>query len=186
MVRRSVPGGMATTATKSAGVEIIGIVPADETKIFRLDKTIIDGTGSFFEDQRDELALIGQDLAKELNIIRFLIDSIVISNLKSQEIPASVTDKLQTLSGERFQNEKKFDKAVNSVLSKNDSKKYFHQIKSEAWSYREGSRLTLTFLDKDNNQVGARFRIAGIYDTTEAQEVIRRSMSDYARAFPHM
>lgn len=165
MVRRSVTGGMATTATKSTGVEIIGIDPSDEKKIFSLDKTIIAGTGNFFDDQRGELALIGQDLAKELNIIRFLIDSTVISNLESQDVPASVIDKIQTLSGERFQNEKQFNKAVNSVLSKAESQKYFHTIKSEAWSYREGSRLTLTFLDRDNNQVGARFRIAGIYDT---------------------
>ncbi|MCJ7616497.1 MAG: FtsX-like permease family protein, partial [Desulfobacterales bacterium] len=42
--------------------------------------------------------------------------------------------------------------------------KYGQLIKEKAWSFREGSRLTLTFLDKDNYQVGAVFRVAGLYD----------------------
>ncbi len=71
---------MAATATKSAGVEIIGINPEEEKRVFALDKTIIEGTGDYFErESRYDLALIGQDLAKELNIIRFMIDTAVIS-----------------------------------------------------------------------------------------------------------
>lgn len=164
LVKRSVTGGMAATATKSSGVEIIGIDPGEEKEIFALDKTIITGTGNYFEDSREDLILIGQDLAKELNIIRFVIDSTVISNLRQQGVPENVLGSLEQFSGTRFKNEKKFNKEVNRVLPKK-SGKYFYIIKREAWSYREGSRLTLTFLDKDNNQVGARFRIAGIYDT---------------------
>lgn len=164
-VKRSVTQGMASTATKSAGVEIIGISPEEEKSIFTIDKTIIEGTGNYFEDPVKDPVLIGQDLAKELNIIRFAIDSSVISSLRIKKVPEKVLDSLATLAGVRFQNEKKFDKAVRGVLSVAENKKYFHEIKREAWNYREGSRLTLTFLDRDNNQVGARFRIAGIYDT---------------------
>ncbi len=164
MVMRSITGGMAGTASRSSGVEIIGIDPAEEKKIFSLDKTIIPGTGSYFDDSRGELILIGQDLAKELNIIRFSIDSAVIDRLRKNDIPEKILSGLEALSGQRFQNEKKFNKAINSLLSTKESK-YFHTIKQEAWNYHGGSRLTLTFLDKDNNQVTARFRIAGIYDT---------------------
>jgi ABC-type lipoprotein release transport system permease subunit len=164
LVKRSITGGMAGTASKSAGVQIIGINPGEEKKIFTLDKAIIEGTGSYFEDPRSDLVLIGQDLAKELNIIRFTIDSTVISKLRKDGFPEKILSGLETLSGYRFQNEKKFNKAINSLLSKNEGK-YFYRIKQAAWNYREGSRLTLTFLDKDNNQVTGRFRIAGIYDT---------------------
>lgn len=163
-VKRSVTGGMAATATKSSGVEIIGIDPQQEKQIFALDKTVIEGTGNYFEDSREDLVLIGQDLAKELNIIRFVIDSTVISDLRKLDVPDPVIDSLETFAGTRFKNEKQFDKQVSTILPKS-ARKYFYIIKREAWSYREGSRLTLTFLDKDNNQVGARFRIAGIYDT---------------------
>ncbi|HEX2974365.1 MAG TPA: FtsX-like permease family protein [Bacteroidales bacterium] len=165
-VRRSITGGMASTANGSAGVEITGIDPSGELKIFSLDKTIIAGTGDFFRDTtiKDQV-LIGQDLAKELNIVRFFIDGKVIKDLDSLGVPSTVISKLDSLKGKRFSGEKLFDKALKQVLSKKESKEYFYLIKGEAWSYRKGSRLTLTFLDKDNNQVGARFRIAGIYDT---------------------
>ncbi|MFA5817783.1 MAG: FtsX-like permease family protein [Bacteroidales bacterium] len=165
MVERTIISGMASTASKSAGVQIIGIDPEMEKKIFTLNKTIMQGTGDYFEkESKNELALIGQDLAKELNIIRYSIDSTVLLTLKMQEIPDEILDKLASLSGIRFANEKKFNKTINSLLSKREINKYGQKIKKEAWSFREGSRLTLTFLDKDNNQVGARFRLAGIYD----------------------
>lgn len=165
-VRRTIVSGMAGTASKSAGVEIAGIDPADEQKIFSVDKTIIPGTGSFFDDEsKADPVLIGQDLAKNLNIIRFAIDSSVCSGLLRLKVPPATVSKLEAMSGERFSNEKKFNKRVRVLLTARESSKYGHLVKQEAWSYREGSRLTLTFLDTNDNQVGARFRITGIYDT---------------------
>jgi putative ABC transport system permease protein len=164
-VRRTIVSGMAGTAAKSAGIQIIGIEPEAEMKIFKLDKKIMHGTGDYFEKASNyDLALIGQDLAKELNIIRFSIDSTVIKNLEEQNIPEGTLRKIVSMSGIRFTNEKKFERTLKSLLSKREINKYGQEIKKEAWSFRAGSRLTLTFLDKENNQVSARFRLAGIYD----------------------
>jgi ABC-type lipoprotein release transport system permease subunit len=165
MVKRTVITGMAGTATKSAGVQIIGIDPEMEKKIFILDKRVMTGTGDYFENESDkDPALIGQDLAKELNIIRFSIDSTVLKNLGKLKIPEETLEKIKSMSGVRFPNEKKFNRTLKSLLSNREIRKYGQEIKKEAWSFREGSRLTLTFLDKDNNQVSARFRLTGIYD----------------------
>jgi ABC-type lipoprotein release transport system permease subunit len=169
MVKRTIISGMAGTATKSAGVQIVGIDPEEEKKIFTLNKTIMPETGDFFErESRYNLALIGQDLAKELNIIRFVIDSAVLEKLRKQEIPDKIIQKISSLSGTRFANEKKFIRTVNNLLSKKEIKKYSQRIKKEAWTFREGSRMTITFLDKENNQVGAVFRLTGIYDIKNA------------------
>jgi ABC-type lipoprotein release transport system permease subunit len=185
MVKRTIISGMASTATKSAGVEITGIDPEQEKKIFTINKTIIPGTGDYFEkESRNNLALIGQDLAKELNIVRYSIDSTVIKNLKKQEVPANILNKLTSLYGSRFPNEKKFNKTINNLLSKNERVRYWQKIKNEAWSFREGSRLTLTFLDKDNNQTGAVFRLTGLYDvknTMFEQSMIFVKNSDIKR-----
>ena len=165
MVERTLINGMASTATKSIGVQIVGIDPEEDKKIFALYKTIIAGTGDFFENEsRNNMAFIGQDLAKELNIIRFSIDSNSLGNLKRQEIPDNILEKLSSLSGMRFPNEKKFTRRLKSLLSGKEITRYGQKIKKEAWSFREGSRMTLTFLDKDNNQVGAVFRLTGLYD----------------------
>ena len=51
MVKRTIITGMASTATKSTGVQIVGIEPEDEKKIFTLYKTVIPGTGDFFEKE---------------------------------------------------------------------------------------------------------------------------------------
>lgn len=157
--------GMANTATKSAGVQILGIDPLEEKKVLHLNETTIPGTGDFFEkDSRYYLAYIGNELAKELNIIRYQIDKDVLDSLAARELPAEVLDKLTPFSGQRFKSEKSFQKEVKAALSMKEQHKYGAAIKEEAWTFRARSKMTLTFLDKDQMQTGAVFRIAGIYD----------------------
>ena len=162
---RTLITGMANTATKSAGVQIIGIDPEKEKEVMRLNKTTIPGTGDFFETaSRHNLAYIGEALAKELNIIRYRIDEAVLDSLAAQEVPAEVLDKLVPFSGKRFTSEKAFKNEVKGVLSMKEQREYGALIKEEAWSFRTRSKMTLTFLDRDQMQTGAVFRIAGIFD----------------------
>ena len=167
--KRTIITGMANSAYKSTGVQIVGIDPEEEKQVFTLSKKIIPGTGDYFEkESRFNLALIGLDLAKDLNLVRYSIDSASISGLNEKGIPHAITDMLVPLIGKRFTNEKQFIKGMKSLFSTGEDKKYGQEIKEAAWNFREGSRFTLTFLDKDNNQVGAVFRVAGIYDISNS------------------
>lgn len=169
VIGRTLLSGMANTATKSVGVQIAGIDPEKEKTVFSLYSKVMPRTGSFFEkDSKYSLAFIGQDLAKDLNIIRFSIDSSSIGEMQRLDVPASVTDKLRQLIGVRFDSEKKYNKKIKSLLSPGDEIKYGPIIKKAAWNFRENSKITLTFLDRDNNQVGAVFRISGIFDVTNS------------------
>jgi len=162
---RTVITGMANTATKSAGVQILGIDPESEREVLQLYQTTIPGTGGFFDtESRYQLAYIGEALAKELNIIRYRIDESMLDSLARREVPAEVLEKLVPFSGHRFKSEKSFKKEVKGVLSMKEQQEYGAVIKEEAWSFRARSKMTLTFLDKDQMQTGAVFRIAGIYD----------------------
>ena len=162
---RTVITGMANTAGKSAGVQIIGIDPEMEKQVTTVSKKIIPGTGDYFEkESKLNLALIGQELAKDLNIIRYTVDTATLIRLKEKGLPEKIISKLVPLIGRRFSNEKQFIKEMKTVFSTGEALKYGLMIRKEAWSFREGSRLTLTFLDKDNNQVGAIFRLTGLYD----------------------
>ncbi len=162
---RTVITGMANTATKSAGVQILGINPESEREVLQLCQTTIPGTGDFFDaESRYQLAYIGEALAKELNIIRYRIDESMLDSLAKREVPAEVLEKLVPFSGHRFKSEKSFKKEVKGVLSMKEQHEYGAVIKEEAWSFRARSKMTLTFLDKDQMQTGAVFRIAGIYD----------------------
>ncbi len=162
---RTIITGMANTATKSAGVQIMGIDPETEKEVLRLNETTIPGTGDFFETaSRHHLAYIGHELAKELNIIRYRIDEEVLDSLSAKEVPADVLEKLSPFTGRRFKSEKAFKKEVKGVLSMKEQHEYGALIKEEAWSFRARSKMTLTFLDKNQVQTGAVFRIAGIFD----------------------
>lgn len=157
--------GMANTATVSTGVQIVGVDPEKEKKVFSLYKKIMDGTGDYFEKESGyNLALIGEDLAKELNIIRYSIDGSTLTGLKADGVPDEMITRLSSLTGLRFNSEAIFIKKLRSVFTGDEEAKYGAIIKEKAWSYRKDSRLILTFLDKDNNQVSAAFRLAGLYD----------------------
>ncbi len=165
VVKRTVITGMANTATKSTGVQIVGINPAEEKEVFTLFETTMPGTGDFFEtESQRNLIYIGQDLAKELNIIRFRIDESVLTSLSEMDVPKSVLDKLKPYLGYRFKSEKAFKKEMKQELTLKEQHEYGKMIRDEAWSFRERSKMTLTFLDKDQMQTGAVFRIAGIFD----------------------
>jgi ABC-type lipoprotein release transport system permease subunit len=166
MAPRVIVTGMANTASKSAGVQIIGIDPAAEKEVFRLYEKTIPGTGDFFEtESRYNLAYIGYELAKDLNIIRFIINDEVLQQLRDQEVPEQVLEKLGPYNGYRFKSEKEFRNEMKSVLTLKEQQAYGKMIREAAWSFRERSKMTLTFLDKNQAQTGAVFRIAGIYDT---------------------
>ena len=165
VTKRTILTGMANTASKSVGVQIVGIDPELEKTVFRLYETTIPETGDFFEtESRRNLAYIGQDLAKSLNIIRYKIDENDLKSLAEMEVPKSVLDKLSPYIGYRFKSEKSFKKEMKQVLTMKEQHEYGKKIKETAWSFRERSKMTLTFLDKDQVQTGAVFRIAGIFD----------------------
>jgi ABC-type lipoprotein release transport system permease subunit len=182
---RKVVIGMANTATKSFGVQILGIDPAMEREVFTLYKTIIPGTGTYLDEtERQNMAYIGEDLAKELNIIRYIITEQSMDSLLVADVPESTVEKLSQFIGKRFKNEKLFKKEMKKVLSAKEQLSFAGTISEAAKSYRERAKLTLTFLDKDNNQTGAVFRIAGLYDIAnnmyETTQVFVRE-SDLAR-----
>ena len=49
IANRMVVNAIAHTATKSTGIQLVGIDPAEEKRVFNLYETIIPGTGSFLE-----------------------------------------------------------------------------------------------------------------------------------------
>jgi len=165
VTHRTIISAMANTASKSTGVQVIGIDPEMDRQVFRLDQQLIPGTGSYFGENAGRNPIyIGEDLAKELNIIRYIIEPSTIDSLRSRDVPESVLAKLKPYAGTRFSDQESFTQAMKDTLSARESSEYGRTILQEAWSFRKRTRLTLTFLDKDNIQTGGMFRITGIYD----------------------
>lgn len=158
--------GIASTAAKSEGIEINGIDPEKEEKIFTLSGKLISGTGSYFRSgTKYNSVFIGEKLAKELNIIRYVLDRKADSVIRAEGVPVSVISDLRQISSQRFTSEKKFSKAVEALLSRQEVRKYGLKIKEAAWSFREGSKIVLSFLDVNNMQTSAVFRVCGVFRT---------------------
>jgi ABC-type lipoprotein release transport system permease subunit len=163
---RIVVRGMASTSAGSSAVEINGIDIEKEQQMFTLSKRLIPGTGSWFTaDTRLNNVFIGEKLARELNIIRYILTPEALQKLSEEGIPAAITEKLRDIEGERFTTEKRLTRALTGLLSPKELKSYGLTIREAAWSYREGSKIILNFLDISGNQTGAAFRISGIYRT---------------------
>lgn len=163
---RVIVTGIASTSAGSAGVEITGIDIQKELEMFTLSERLIPGTGSYFgSDTKLNSAFIGEKLAKELYIIRYILTPEAFQLLESKGVPAAVIEKLMPLEGERFPTEKKLTGAITGLLSEKEIKTYGMHIKEAAWSYREGSKIILSFLDVNGHQTGAAFRISGIFRT---------------------
>jgi len=163
---RVIVRGIASTSAGSTGVDINGIDTQKEQEMFTLSQRLIPGTGSYFgSDTKLNSVFIGEKLARELYIIRYILTPEAFESLESKGVPAAVIEKLKLLEGERFTTEKKLSDAFAGLLSEKELKKYGMHIKEAAWSYREGSKLILSFLDMNNNQTGAAFRVVGIFRT---------------------
>ncbi len=166
---RIIVTGMANSASKSTGVMINGIFPSKEKNVLDLYKKLEPGSGEYLDEQgRRNLVYVGEDLARSLNIIRYIITPESLSSLASSGVPPGVIKKLEPYREERFTNEKSFNRELKSILNDREKNKYGALIKESARTYREGSKLTLTFIDRDDYQTGAVFRIAGLYDISNS------------------
>jgi ABC-type lipoprotein release transport system permease subunit len=163
---RIIVTGIASTPAGSAGIEVNGINISQEERMFTLSQRLIPGTGSYFgADTKLNSAFIGEKLARELHIIRYILSAESFTGLENKGVPVTVVEKLKSLEGQRFTTEKRLTEAYSSLLTPAEKKKYGLLIREAAWSYREGSRIILTFLDVNGEQTGGAFRITGIYRT---------------------
>jgi len=63
---RTLVNGMVASSHSSRGVEIRGVIPAQEASVTELEKKMI--TGSFFGESRKNQILLGKKMAKDLNV----------------------------------------------------------------------------------------------------------------------
>ncbi len=170
ITRRLVVSGIASSATASAGVEIIGIETDREEQMFDLSQRLIPGTGSYFgAATRLNSAYIGEQLARDLHIIRYILTEESFAALGADGVPATVIGKLRALEGRRFNTGRKLAEACGELLTDREEERWGADILRAAWSYREGARLVISLLDARGNQVSAAFRICGIWHTSNAR-----------------
>ena len=91
------------------------------------------------KNQNSIYPLIGQELAKDLNIIRYSIDTSTLFRLKEKGLPENIISKLVPLAGKRVANEKQFVKEMKKLFTSGESVKYGMIIREEALVAKRGT-----------------------------------------------
>ena len=156
--------GMASTSGSASGVMINGIIPEKELRVTGIAESIIEGGGVFFEDNGRKPVVIGEKLAKNLNLTYYLITEDDLGRLAARRKIRPLIPLLESLKEQRFRTEKDFDAALQKILGP-EAVKHDFRIKTEAIKYNLRKKIVLSFQALDGHIAYDAFRVVGVYKT---------------------
>ncbi len=157
--------GMASTSGNASGVMINGIDVDREKLVTGIDESLVDGGGSFFEEDGRKPIVIGEKLAKTLKLTYYQITAEDLDRLSANKKLRSVVPQLDSLRDKQFRIEADFEKALAGLLGKSEAEKYGYHIKAASIKYRLKRRIVLSFQSLDGHIAYDAFRVVGIYKT---------------------
>ncbi len=160
---RVVINGMATVSGKTSGIQLLGVDAENEKQVTEVYKYVLPETGSWDNLAKKNKIIIGEALAKSLNLVNYKVIPATIDSLRMHEVPEEVISKVQSLDGQYFRNEKKFKRTLERVIGKDNFGEFEDYILEYSRKYRMRAKVIMSFVDVDSNQVAVAYRIGGIY-----------------------
>ncbi len=154
------------TSRASTGGFVYGINPEQERKLTKIYTKLVDSAGTYFETNRKNQILISEKTAKKLKIERYKLTKQGFKKLLAYNFPKDDTTFLKTLINKEFRTKKKFFDALRKGIDKVVIDNFEYLIVKYSILFRDNSKITIVFRDKDENQVAERFWVAGIYKTS--------------------
>jgi ABC-type lipoprotein release transport system permease subunit len=165
-VKRTRMIAMANTPWANTGVIIYGIDPEKEKQVTEIYKKIVPGGGEYLDKTKPGNILISDKTAEVLKLKQYIITEGVMNQLKSENVPAVVLSRLDSLKDVRFRSPKEFSEALKTELSKKELNSYGLKIIDKALDYRIRNKIQITISDETGTPVQGTFRVCGIYKTT--------------------
>jgi putative ABC transport system permease protein len=165
-VKRTRMIAMVNTSWANTGVSVYGIDPGKEKHVTEIWKRMVPGAGEYLDEAKPGNILISDKTAEILKLKQYIITDEVINLLKSENVPATVLSKLDTLKDVRFRSPKDFREALKSELKKKELDKFGNLIVGKALDYRIRNKVQITISDETGTPVQGTFRVCGIYKTT--------------------
>ncbi|MCK4853364.1 MAG: ABC transporter permease, partial [Bacteroidales bacterium] len=157
--------GMASTSGNASGVMINGVDVDRERQVTGIAESLVEGGGSFFEEDGRNPIVIGEKLAKTLKLTYYKITDEDLDRLSENKKMRTVLPLLDSLRDKQFRKEADFEKALASLLGESDAGKFEFHIKAAAIKYRLKRRIVLSFQSLDGHIAYDAFRVVGIYKT---------------------
>ena len=165
---RLLVNGMLGVDAKNSGIQMLAVDPEGEKTILNLYQKIIPETGSWDKIKSKNKIFIGEELAKNLNIINYNIRDNIFDSLRKTEISESTLQKLEPLRNKRFKNENIFIRELKNTLKSSYNNSIKNQIMNSARYYRKRAKLIFSFVNADSIQISEAYRIGGIYRLNNA------------------
>ncbi|MBI9035830.1 MAG: ABC transporter permease [Bacteroidales bacterium] len=160
---RLIINGMATVSGKNSGIQLLGVDPEMEKEVTDIYKFVVPETGSWDNLKKENQIIIGEAMAKELNLVNYRPNAQTIDSLAFHEVHQSVVEKIKSFDGMYFRNEKKYKRELERLLGTQDYTEYSDYILEYSRVYRMRAKVIMSFVDVDSNQVTVAYRIGGIY-----------------------
>jgi ABC-type lipoprotein release transport system permease subunit len=157
--------GMASTSGNASGVMINGVDVDRERQVSGIDESLVEGGGSFFEEDGRKPIIIGEKLAKTLKLTYYKITAEDLDRLSERKKMRAILPLLGSLRDKQFRTEADFDKALTGLLGKSSAGKLAFHIKSASIKYRLKRKIVLSFQSLDGHIAYDAFRVVGIYKT---------------------
>jgi len=157
---------MVNTPWANTGVFVYGIDPEKEKQVTEIYKKIVPEGGEYLDKTKPGNILISDKTAEVLKLKQYIIKEEVMNQLKSENVPAIVLSRLDSLRDVRFRSPKEFREALKTELTKKELDSYGLKIIDKALDYRIRNKIQITITDVTGTPVQSTFRVCGIYKTT--------------------
>ncbi len=157
--------GMASTSGNASGVMINGIDVVRERQVTGIAESLVEGGGSFFEEDGRKPIVIGEKLARTLKLTYYKITAGDLERLSEKRNLRRVLPLLDALRDKQFRTEADFEKALAGQLGESDAAKFTFHIKAASIKYRLKRKIVLSFQSLDGHIAYDAFRVVGIYKT---------------------
>ncbi len=157
---------MVSSSYSSQGALVIGIDPDRKHEVTKVYKYLSDSTSKWLDQvKRQNVVIIGRKMAKDLQMVNYMITDASLSTLADMGLPLSIISKLDSLQGKKFHTTTRFYNALEKLLTEKELDQYADLIANSCHSYKLGRKIIIRMQDINGNVVEEAFRIIGVYDT---------------------
>jgi len=163
---RMIISGMLSASGGSTGGFIYGIDPEKEKQVTEIYKYIKDSTGTYLDDSEKNQVLISETTAKKLKLDRYRITQKTVIDLLESNFPEKDTAALLSIKDEQFRTQKEYFQKLRKLIDPKLVEEFEFLFIKYAIEFKNRSRIVISFQDKDGHITGERFKVCGIYKTS--------------------
>lgn len=162
--RTAIPA-MLNTSGGNTGAFVYGINPDEEKKVTEIYKFVKDSTGTYFTENRKNLVLISETLAKKLKLDRYKVTENTAELLLQSGFPENEITKLKQIYNIEYRTHKDYFNALRNIYETAFVDEFEFLFLKYAIEFKERASIVITFQDINGKITGDKFKITGIYKT---------------------